>query len=72
MDGPTDRRTYGRMDTTSYRDAMAHLKICPLGYLYFDLLTFGHFVILNIVVTEFDQLGDFQEIELHDNKITAL
>ena len=26
-DGPTDLRTYGRTDTTSYRDATAHLKI---------------------------------------------
>ena len=39
-DGPTDLRTYGRSDTTSYRDATAHLKTrrvdgkvgCTLGH----------------------------------------
>ena len=31
MDGPTDGRTDGRMDTTSYRDATAHLKRKKIG-----------------------------------------
>ena len=30
MDGPTDRRSDQRMDTPSYRDATAHLKMCML------------------------------------------
>ena len=30
-DGPTDGRTYGRTDTTSHRDATAHLKNTNVG-----------------------------------------